>query len=239
LEQRIDPGAAQEWKVTALVLQLALLLHGHNLTVHVSKPAVQNELPLIVYATGDAGWKRGDRKTYEKLTSWGYPVVGFASPDYLKHLGGGVKTVAPDELSRDYAAIIGFAKAQAAIAPETPVVLLGVSRGAGLSVVAAGRAPLGGRINGVVAVGLTREEEYADAPDLYGLLSTLGALPVAVVQSTGDGYLPAVEARQLFGADSAHRQLLAIPANNHNFSSARDAMYDAIHSSLTWIDAHY
>jgi len=46
-----------------------------------------------------AGWKRGDRHTYEQLTAWGYPVACLASPDYLKHLGHGVKTLTPEQLA--------------------------------------------------------------------------------------------------------------------------------------------
>ena len=87
--------------------------------------------------------------------------------------------------------------------------LVGVSRGAGLSVVAAGR--LCDAIAGVVAVALTQEEEYvrwyrhlplpheahqAVMVDLYEYLAELGTLPVAVVQSTHDHYLPAAKARR-------------------------------------------
>jgi hypothetical protein len=220
----------------ALVLQLALLLHGHRLTMHLVKPAVPSNLPLIVYATGDGGWKRKDLHTYEELKSWGYPIVGFSSPDYLKHLEHGVKTLTPAELARDYGTIVDFAESQLAMSSDTPVVLLGVSRGAGLSVVAAGQESMHGRFRGVVVIGLTKEEEYVRMPDLYGSLPSLGPLPLAVVQSTHDNYLPAEEARALFGPDTDNRQFHAIPAKNHNFSDARTAMYDAIRASLTWID---
>jgi Bacterial virulence protein (VirJ) len=220
----------------ALVLQLALLLHGHRLTLHMVNPGPANDRPLIVYATGDAGWRRGDRRVYESLKTWGYPIVGFGSPDYLKHLGQGVKTIAPDALAHDYAAILDFAEDRLAIPRDRPVILVGVSRGAGLSVVAAGQAAFRSRINGVVAVGLTKEEEYADVQDLYGYLARLESVPLAVVQSTHDSYLPAPQARVLFGADTTERQFHAIPSKNHNFSDARDAMYDAIRASLAWID---
>jgi pimeloyl-ACP methyl ester carboxylesterase len=221
----------------ALILQLTLLLHGHLLTLHLVKP-VANTLPLIVYATGDGGWKRKDLHTYEELKSWGYPIAGFSSPDYLKHLGHGVKTLSPEELARDYSAIIDFAESQMAMTGNTPVILVGVSRGAGLSVAAAGQEALRHKLAGVVAVGLTREEEFVEMPDLYGSLPTLGPLPLAVVQSTHDGYVPASQAQQLFGADSEIRRFHAVPAKNHNFSDARQAMYDALRASLTWIHEH-
>jgi pimeloyl-ACP methyl ester carboxylesterase len=220
----------------ALVLQLALLLHGHRLTMHLVKPEAPGNLPLIVYATGDAGWKRGDRHTYEELKSWGYPMVGFSSPDYVKHLGPGVKTLTSAQLARDYAAIIDFAEDKLGMSNRAPVVLVGVSRGAGLSVAAAGQESLRVRLKGVLAVGLTKEEEYVDMSDLYGYLPSLGPLPLAVVQSTHDNYLPADQALPLFGPDNDHRQFHAIAARNHNFSDGRAAMYNAMRAALTWID---
>jgi type IV secretory pathway VirJ component len=220
----------------ALVLQLAILLHGHHLTLHVAKPAAVTSLPLVVYATGDAGWKRGDRHTFDELRSWGYPVVGFSSPDYLKHLGHGVKTITPEQLARDYNAIVDAASTELGMDGSAVVVLLGVSRGADLSIAAAAQKSLQQRIKGVVAIGLTAEEEYLDMYDLYGHLPEIGSLSVAIVQSTHDGYVPAARARQLFGDDDEHRQLRAVPARNHNFSDARAAMYEAIRASLAWID---
>src|SRR5260221_4723996 len=212
----------------ALILQLALLLHGHRLTIHLVKPPAPRNLPLIVYATGDAGWKRGDRHTYEELKSWGYPIVGFSSPDYLKHLGPGVKTLTCAELARDYGAIIDFAEDKLGMPAHAPVILVGVSRGAGLAVAAAGQVPLRERLKGVVAVGLTKEEESVEMSDLYGYLPSLESVPLAVVQSTNDNYLPAEQAQALFGPDNNHRQFHAIAARNHNFSDARAPMYDAI-----------
>ena len=221
----------------AILVTLALLLHGHRLPMHLVKPVAPSNLPLIVYATGDAGWKRGDRQTYEELKSWGYPIAGFGSPDYLKHLGPGVKTITPADVARDYTAMIEFAEAELGMPDDTPVILLGVSRGAGLSVAVAAQESLRDRLRGVVAIGLTKEEEYLEMDDLYGQLPSLGSLPLAVVQSTQDNYLPAAQARQLFGADNDHRVLRAVPARNHNFSNARAAMYQAIFESLKWVDA--
>ena len=222
----------------ARVFTATLLLHGHLLAVHLSKPGGSANLPLIVYATGDAGWKRGDRHTYEQLTAWGYPVACLASPDYLKHLGHGVKTLTPEQLAQDYAALIDFADSQLDMSNRTPIILVGVSRGAGLSVAVAAQPSMQPRLSGVVAIGLTKEEEYLDDYDLYGHLPALGRLPLAVVQSTHDNYLPAHEARDLFGEDSERRVLRAIPAKNHNFSDARAAMYDAIRDALSWIEGH-
>jgi pimeloyl-ACP methyl ester carboxylesterase len=206
------------------------------LPIHMTKPPAPTGLPLIVYATGDAGWKRGDRQTFDQLTSWGYPVACFGSREYLKHLGRGVKTITPMDLAHDYASIIDFAESQMGISNGAAVILVGVSRGAGLSVAAAAQDAIKSRIKGVVAIALTREEEYLDMYALYDHLPSIGSIPLAVVQSTHDNYLPAAQARELFGPDSERRQFHAIAARNHNFSDARVAMYNAIRASLTWID---
>ena len=71
--------------------------------------------------------------------------------------------------------------------------------------------------------------------DVYEYLGQLGELPIAVIQSTHDKYLPAAEARVEFGPDSPVRWLQPIEASNHNFRGARNQMYDAMKSALAWV----
>jgi hypothetical protein len=60
-------------------------------------------------------------------------------------------------------------------------------------------------------------------------------LPVAVIQSTRDNYLPAEDARSLFGSDTDRRQFHAIDAKNHSFAGARPLLYETLRSSLEWV----
>jgi fermentation-respiration switch protein FrsA (DUF1100 family) len=126
---------------------------------------------------------------------------------------------------------------------SSPVVLVGVSRGADLAVVAAGESGLQSELAGVVAMGLTREEEYVHrrrgptvAFDLYGSLPRLGDIPLSVIQSTRDNYLPADDARMLFGEDTPRRTLHPIDAKNHSFAGARPALYSTLRTSLAWVE---
>ena len=230
-----------------------IALNGHALTLHFANPRAAAGLPLLVFATGDGGWHRKDLDAWRHLASWGYPVVGFDARDYVTHLGESSDTTTPARLAGDYARIIDAAREALHLSPGRPIVLVGVSRGAGLSVVAAGQRSLRPQIAGVLAVALTREEEYvkwyrrlrrrdraaaqAEMVQVYEYLPRLGALPLAVVQSTRDNYLPAAEARTLFGPDTAHRRFQAIDARNHSFAGARDDLYRAMAGSLEWIDA--
>ena len=69
----------------------------------------------------------------------------------------------------------------------------------------------------------------------YARVDDLGQLPVAVIQSTHDGYVPAAEARQLLGPDTAWRELVPIESRDHNFGGAIDVLYREMKRSLQWI----
>src|SRR5690349_23389010 len=137
-----------------------ITLNGHDLKLHFSRGTNEPDRPLLVYATGDGGWHRKDLAAYHHLVSLGYPTVGFDARDYVTHLGPSDATTTPKRLAADYERIIGIARAALQLPEHYPIVLVGISRGAGLSVVAAGQRGLRPSIAGVLAVALTKEEEY-------------------------------------------------------------------------------
>jgi pimeloyl-ACP methyl ester carboxylesterase len=227
-------------------------LNAHTLRLHFANaPPAAGGRPLIVYATGDGGWHRKDLAVYKRLVTFGFPIVGFDARDYVTHLGADVTTT-PEGLAGDYARIIVEAEDALGLPHGYPVVLVGVSRGAGLAVVAATQERLRPEVAGVVAVALTREEEYvkwyrrlrrrparAERPEMvapYEYLPRLERIPVAVIQSTRDNYLPAAGARELFGPDTPYRWLQPIQARNHSFGGARPQLYSAIRRALDWLD---
>jgi fermentation-respiration switch protein FrsA (DUF1100 family) len=237
-----------------LEFERALLLYDRPVVVHCARlPELPPGTPLLLYATGDGGWRGKDRDLYRHMIRWGYPVAGFSAPDYLAHLGYVAGTTTPARLARDYIRLIEFAKESLDLPEATPTILVGVSRGAGLAVVAAGRREVQPLLAGVLAVALTKEEEYVrhyrtrrghseKTPsrelvtfDTYGSLNQLRSLPLAVIQSTRDGYLPADEARALFGPDTPSRRLRAVDARDHSFRGARDVLYDRMSAALSWI----
>jgi hypothetical protein len=233
------------------VADRAIVVNDHALRLHFASGARGPGHPLLVYATGDGGWHRKDLAVYRHLVSFADPTVGFDAHDYVTHLAGSDSTT-PARLAVDYARIIAAAKETLGLPGDYPVVLVGVSRGADLSVVAAAQRSLSASITGVLAVALTKEEEYvkhraprlrgepAAAPEMvqvYEYLPDIIDMPIAVIQSTRDRYLPAAAARALFGPDRPLRWLQAIEARNHSFGGARDQLYAAIGRSLTWICA--
>lgn len=209
--------------------------------LHVSPGSDARRARLVIYATGDGGWRGKDKDVFAHLAGWGYTCVGFSAPEYLKHLPGVDGTATPSHVSSDYTRIAARAKEELGLGAGTGVVLVGVSRGADLAVVAAGQPALRDDLDGVVVMGLTREEEYVRrrraraALELYPYLPRLGAVPLAVIQSTHDNYLPAADARALFGEDTPLRAFHAIASRNHSFGGARAQLYATLHESLDWV----
>jgi type IV secretory pathway VirJ component len=243
---------------TAPETAAAVRVQDRWLLVHLSRPAVPSPgQPLIVYVTGDRGWAGGDLETFEHLRRWGWPVAGLSAPDYLDNLRGDAETLPPEALARDFAAVIEAAGPKLGVAPGAGVVLVGVSRGADLVVIAAADSELRKTVTGVVAVALTDEEEYvrgpskrrarhrANAPAAEPLLEMvrpydlidLIASPLSLIQSTRDQYVPAARAAEQFGPEGPNRRFTAISARNHSFAGARRALYHALHASLDWIVA--
>lgn len=185
---------------------------------------------------------RWNKDVFSRLVAWGYQADGFSAPEYLKHLPGADGTATPSDVGRDHARIVSSARDALGGDEASPVVLVGVSRGADLSVVAAGQWDLRGQLEGVVVMGLTREEEYvrrrrsSTSLELDPYLSRLGDVPLSVIQSTHDTYLPASDARLLFGPDTAFRSMHAIAARNHSVGGAREDLYLALQASLDWFE---
>jgi hypothetical protein len=225
-------------------------LDTERIQVHLVRAAGAGDgRPLLLYATGDGGWRSADRGLFQHLARWGYPVAGFSARHYLEHLG--FEATTPAHVAEDYGRLIAFAKRELELPADTATVLVGFSRGSGLAVVAAGQSELRPVLGGLLAVALDDEEEYVhkvSAPGVrprsdrllasmrpYDVLKSLDGLPLAVIQSTQDGYLKAADARRLFGPDGEWRRFYSVEARNHTFADAREALYEQARVALEWI----
>jgi hypothetical protein len=121
-----------------------------------------------------------------------------------------------------------------------------------MAVFEAGDEKLQPGLAGAIAVALTRESDYLLPPDnptalpgivldekggvlTYPAIERLGSHPIAVIQAAGDKYVPAAEARELFGPDTPTRRLYAVDASNHGFRGGRDELLRDVDAALSWI----
>jgi hypothetical protein len=72
---------------------------------------------------------------------------------------------------------------------------------------------------------------------MYPLLLRIAPRRVVVIQSSGDGYLPAARARELFGPDSAMRRLVTIDAHNHRFNGGESQFAAALVEAVGWVSS--
>ena len=134
-------------------------------------------------------------------------VAAFSSPDAFGNV------VAQSDRSPNYAAargafssIVVQAKRALALPDRTPLVVAGLSRGANVVIASAGDPTLKTGI-GAAAIALTREFDDLTIPDnarqlpnvkmddkgrlqTYPAIERLGSIPLAIIQSTNDSYVP-------------------------------------------------
>jgi type IV secretory pathway VirJ component len=251
----LAPTAKTSAKTSARTFTSRVMLHGQPLDLHLAVPDQPvPDAPLVLYASGDGGWFGAAVDMFQQIARAGYPVAGFSSRAFLKiqRPHGGLVNAA--QLAADYKTIVNHARAALRLSDTNRVVLTGWSRGAAFSVLAASEPSVRGQLAGIIAIGLatgenlmtvsdddaTDDGEPAETSgpsriDNSATIAQLGPLSCAVIQASRDNYLPAADARRLFGPDTDRRRLYAIDAKNHRFSGGKAAFDAALLDALHWI----
>jgi len=208
---------------------------------------------LVVFSTGDAGWLGVSGAVFERLAELGYYAAGYNAREMLKPIREGGEKADLQRTAFWLDNLLGRARRDLNLPASTRLILIGESRGASAAVLAAVSPRLQPQIAGTIAIALTRESDYLKAPDpanrppqiqvdekeriqLYPAIALAGEAPLAVIQAKGDKYVPADEARTLFGPDTATRRLYEVEARNHGFAGGRDELLRDLEDALQWIE---
>jgi fermentation-respiration switch protein FrsA (DUF1100 family) len=223
-----------------------VVLRGHPQKLHLY--GTRGNPPVIV-SSGDGGWMHLAPHVAEVLASCGYFVVGFDVKAYLSSVtavdSGGVRPV--DEPA-DYRVLVDFAARGSTRRP----ILIGVSEGAGLSVLAASDAGLKPSVAGVVGLGLPDVNElgwhwtdtviylthgipHEPTFQTTKFIGGVAPLPLAMIHSTRDEYVPLPEAEQVFAAAQEPKRLWIVNAVNHRFSNNLAEFDRRLVEALVWI----
>lgn len=239
----------------AVVDREPVMIYGKPLEIRLSGSRGEAAVPyLIVYATGDGGWQGLNQDVFDWLSESGYMVAGFSSRSYLQNLVAVSEFTTPLRLVRDLESVTDVAVRHFGLSGDTSIILVGLSRGADLSAVAAGQAGFRRRLAGLLVIGLTDEEEYlrhhrphwsvdgteeahadSESLDAYASLKGVEDIPVVLIQSTNDGYVPAATARALFGPDTSTRRLVSVNADDHSFRGGCESLYQDLRKWMLWI----
>ncbi len=248
------------WCVPAAVLLLALAsaaaagdgsrsepfsIRGHELSLRLYG---NRGGPAAVVSSGDGGWVHLAPAVAQYLAGQGFFVVGFDSKAYLSSFTSGSRTLTVDEVPGDFAALADYAARGAA----GPPLLMGVSEGAGLSVLAATAKEVQSRIAGVVALGLPEKNElgwrFRDSTiyvtkkvpneplfSVSELVGRVAPVPLAILRSTHDEFVAAAETDKILAAAREPRRLWTIDAADHRFSDRQAEMQRALLEAIAWI----
>jgi alpha-beta hydrolase superfamily lysophospholipase len=205
-------------------------------------------VPVIV-SSGDGGWIHLGPHVAEALAARGYFVIGFDTRAYLSGFTG-ASTLRPEDVAADYRELVRYA---ARGSPGRPV-LVGVSEGAGLSVLAAADDATKSLIGGVVAIGLPDLNElgwrWKDAwiyvthgvpnePTFSSaaFVGHVSPLPLAVIHSTRDEFVTAAQIQSTMDRAAEPKQLWMIDAADHRFSNNLPELDRRLQEAISWVTA--
>ncbi len=230
--------------------KVSFVLRGVNQTLYVYDPQPgKADPPVALVASGDGGWHMFITEIAEHLAGEGYPVVGLDSKEYLESLSK-PKALEPAQVTSDFAALLSFAANQS---QRKSAVLVGWSEGAGLAVLGALEAAIRPSLRGVVAIGLPEKNELAwrwsdaviyithkvpneptfNSKDYIGKVAPL---PLVMIQSTHDDFVPVDVAREIFARAQGPKKLNLIDARSHRFDGQREAFWQALDGALAWFE---
>lgn len=221
-------------------------------TLYVTPAKPREPATIVAYFSGDAGFMGTAGEVLEHLAEDGFYAVGYNARDALrpyKHTG---EQVSIDLTADNVQTALERSRIVLGLPEDTPLVVAGYSRGASVVVLTAAHPGLRARVTGAIAIALTRETDYLRTPRksqrppgleldekgnvlLYPALKHIGEKPLAVIQSTGDRYVPAEESRRLMGPDTPTLRLYIVDAKNHGFSGGHETLLRDLDDALRWI----
>jgi Bacterial virulence protein (VirJ) len=223
-------------------------IRGQAQTLHVY--GTRGGTPVIV-SSGDGGWIHLGPHVAEVLAAHGFFVVGFDVKAYLERFTSGKTTLRQEDEPGDYRVVTDFA---ARGASEKPI-LIGVSEGAGLSVLAAGDPRMKTEIAGVIGLGLPELNElgwrWKDAViyvthgtpnepsfSVSTIVDRVAPVPLGAIHSTHDEFVPIAEVQHVLDLAKDPKRLWIIKAADHRFSDNLTEFDRCLLEAISWISRY-
>jgi alpha-beta hydrolase superfamily lysophospholipase len=222
-----------------------LIIRGHVQQLQLYGPA--DGLPVVV-ASGDGGWIHLGPHVAELLAARGFFVVGFDVKAYLAGFTTDLTTLRAADEPGDFKVLAAFSSSATGRKP----ILVGVSEGAGLSVLAATDPETRAVLGGVIGLGLPDRNELAwrwkdsliylthrppnePAFSATTIVRGVAPLPLALLQSTHDEFVPLAETQRIFAQASEPKRLWVIDAVNHRFSNNLPEFDARLMEAIAWV----
>ena len=222
-----------------------VVIRGRQQTVHVY--GKRGADPVIV-SSGDGGWFHLGPHVADALAANGFFVVGFDAKAYLEGFTSKASVLRPADEPGDYRLLADYAARGSAKKP----ILIGVSEGAGLSVLAATDPMTKGAIAGVIGLGLPDLNELGWRwPDslIYlthgtpkeptfsaaAIVDRVTPVPLAAIHSTHDEFVPLTDVQRTFERANEPKKLWVVRASDHRFSDNLAEFDQRLLEAIQWI----
>ena len=202
----------------------------------------------ILLSSGDGGWAHLAPHVAETLAAAGLFVVGFDAKEYLSRFTNSSRTLTVTQEPADYAALVEYAARGSIRKP----ILIGVSEGAGLSVLAAADARVKPMVAGVIGLGLPDRNElgwrWTDSVIYFthalpneptfstaALAKGLAPLPLGAIHSSRDEFVPLTEVEHVLQGTTGPQRLWVVNAANHRFSGGIAEFDRRLLEAIDWV----
>ena len=236
--------ACPEQRNSAPVLD-SIAIRGHPQSLH--DYGVRGMTPVIV-SSGVGGWVHLGPHIAEFLSAKGYFVVGFDAKTYLESFTTAKSALRPQDEPGDYRLLVNYA---ARSSPEKPI-LIGVSEGAGLSVLAATDPQTKPLISGVIGVGLPDMNELGwrlkdsiiylthavpNEPlfSVASIIDKVSPVPLAAIHSTQDEFVPLTVVQKLIQSAGSPKKLWIVTAADHRFTGNTGEFDERLLEAIQWV----
>jgi fermentation-respiration switch protein FrsA (DUF1100 family) len=237
---------ASTWFATPAAQSIETIsLRGHTQSLHVYG---RRGNPPVIVSSGDGGWIHLGPHVAETLAKSGFFVVGVDVKSYLESFTSGSSTLRPDEEPRDYAALAAYASQGSTVKP----ILIGVSEGAGLSVLAATDPATKALIGGVIGLGLPNLNELGwrwrdsliyvthGVPkeptfSTEAIIDRMAPSPLAAIHSTHDEFVPVADVKRMIDKARDPKRLWIVAAADHRFSDNLPEFDKRLLEAIAWV----
>ena len=220
-------------------------IRGHQQSLLIYGPPRGD--PVIV-SSGDGGWIHLGPHVAEFLSARGFYVIGFDVKAYLSSFTSERSTLRAEDEPGDYHVLAGFARQ---VTGKRPI-LIGVSEGAGLSVLAATDPTTKTDIAGVIGLGLpdlnelgwrwkdmliylTHRAPNEPAFSASAIVDRVTPIPLAAIHSTHDEFVPVAEVERVLNRAKDPRRLWIVNASNHRFSDNLAEFDRQLLDAIVWV----
>ena len=222
-----------------------ITIRGHSQALHLYGT---RGAPPVIVSSGDGGWIHLGPHVAEVLAVKGFFVVGFDAKGYLESFTSSKSTLRPEDEPGDYKVLADYAGPGST---ERPI-LIGVSEGAGLSVLAATDPRTKSVISGVIGLGLPNLNELGwrwkdsliylthavpNEPTFSAaaIVDRVSPTPIAAIHSTRDEFVPLTEVQNVFDAARDPKRLWIVKAADHRFSDNLAEFDQRLLEAIAWV----